>query len=248
MNNKKPIDHIQDAMMKNDYEKLNMLLYMYIKDPSPFSSRIEPTEMQYFKRLVLSKAVHYDYNNWYELLLQYIDVDEKDEFGATFLMNIIKNCYSKEFIISALLRVKDINLSNFEGYNALESLIRHIYFMAYKDEKLNGYHDIVKIMIDMGANIFGEKNSVHFVIFNNDIVLLKILFKNTKIVPIHVLIFCVANTNYYDCVEFLLTYISDVNEKDSNDNTVLWHARRYAQRLQIDNSDIINLLIESGAV
>jgi len=196
----------------------------------------------------------------FEYLIERIDGDSKHHDDTLLMRYTCEYIFEspKENIAALILKhTKNVDIVDNNGRTTLIQLMQLITrTVDYNTDKYTPLKNIIKMLIDSGADPFIMDNSCESAIIlaigsydlKISIDILGILFKTKhvgtiqaghlyKLFKLHV------HVEYiYDIIELLLPYIENINDKYEN-NTILWHAQKKNM-----NSDIIELLIENGAI
>lgn len=235
---------IYDAIEKDDFDKIEELLDLYL---NPLTRRAN-AGIDMFCASILKEVLAFSLdsssnNKLFELVLKYINIDGRYfDDGKTLLMHTIQKGYPTREIILVLSYINDINIKDYSNESALAYLIYRIWHNENKNENFSQLYHIIEMMVDMGAKVINNYNTsypIGLALKLENILILKILLKNTVTIPPSVFKHAI-HSKFYDGVELLLSYVSDINEVDY-DGTILQYAQKYG------NSDIIDLLVESGA-
>lgn len=227
---------------------------------------------------LLMTSIGLDNIELFESLLRYIDIDIQDENNNTALISIINNTdyyhnhnihhlnLMNNHIIHILNHTKNINLVNYNDHCALHLYLVYVnQFDLFKTIGTNftvsGYStntssvtiNIIKKMLDMGADIHAKSNRSDTIlrrnIGNNSYDLVKLLLDNAKIdnvkitkIGIENIIEAVYRKVDYDLFELLLQYVDDINALTHSGYSV----QKCIDKLQYNNSDVMELLIVHG--
>lgn len=181
----------------------------------------------------------------FEYLTSEIDVNYEYKDGkATLWMDIMHNSNISNKILYMLSLIENINHKDIHG-----STILHIIVGSYDRCFINKTcMEKVKLLLENGANPYIEDRRGYSVIdlalcSKDSIKLLNLLLKEyVGIRTIHNAILFTVKEYMYDVVELLLKYIKNINESLPNGHSILWHAKKNPQ-----NVDIVELLEMNGA-